>query len=203
MLLLFVFNFDLSIAQLNNTSYNRCMFANPKDILEQVGISAGATVVDLGCGSGHYAMLAAKMVTQGETEGTEGKVYAIDVQKELLDRLQNEAKREHINNIHVVWGNFEKLNGTKLSDSTADVVIISNVLFQIEDRVSFVKEVSRITKSGGRILVIDWAHARVGVSKALLLTRTQAEELFTGSGFEVTKEINAGAEHYGFILRKK
>lgn len=181
------------------------MFANPKHNLEQVGISPGATVVDLGCGSGHYALLAARMVEAGKTEGTEGKVYAVDVQKSLLDRVQAEAHRDHIHNIQVIWGNFEKPNGTKLPSQIADVVIVSNVLFQVEDKEGFVKEAHRILKPNARLLCIDWSDASggIGVSAKMLITRTQAEALFINNGFVLDAEIQAGAHHYGIIVRKK
>ena len=177
------------------------MFANPKSILEEMGISPGAIVVDLGCGAGAYSLAAAKIVgAQGEA----GKVYAIDVQKDLLDRLKVEAGREQVTNVEVVWGNFEKRNGSKLPDATADIVIVSNVIFQIEDHATFAQEVARVSKPSGRVLCIEWTDLPyVQTAGHHPLTKVAAQSLFEKAGFVLEKEINAGSHHYGLILRKK
>ena len=67
-------------------------------------------VADLGAGSGHYTLAAAKKV------GESGRVYAIEVQKDLLTRIKNLAQTEHINNVEVIWGDVENRGGTKLKD---------------------------------------------------------------------------------------
>ncbi len=179
------------------------MFADPKKILESVDLSPGATVVDLGSGVGHYSLAAAKLVAQGDTPDHEGKVYAVEVQKQLLDRLQADAQQQKIHNIHVIWGDLEKLRGTKLADGVADLAIISNVLFQLEQREVFSQEVSRIVKPRGRVLCIDWTSVPLGTPKTQQITKAQAIELFEKVGFALEKEIDAGGQHYGLILRKK
>lgn len=177
------------------------MFANPKSILEEMSISPGAIVVDLGSGSGAYALPAAKIVS---ANGEAGKVYAVDVQKDLLDRLKVEAGRENIKNIEVIWGNFEKLKGSTLPDHIADVVIISNVIFQIADHATFVQEISRIAKPSARVVSIEWTDLPfVVTAEHHPLTKIATQSLFEKAGFVLEKEINAGSHHYGLILRKK
>jgi len=178
------------------------MFANPQEILEKFGISPGTIVADLGAGTGHYALAASKMV---KGKDIDGKVYAIDVQKDLLDRLKNEANREQLTNLEIIWGNAEKVGGTKLRDDSVDVVIASNIFFQIEEKENFAKEIARILKSNGRLLFIDWSGASKGIGPHanMVVTESQAKDFFEKNGFAVERSVPAGSHHYGLVIRKK
>ncbi|MCU0660426.1 MAG: class I SAM-dependent methyltransferase [Candidatus Pacebacteria bacterium] len=173
------------------------MFANPETIIRQCALSEGMQVADLGAGSGAYAIAAARHVRGG-------KVYAVEVQKELLTRIQNEASHAHLTNIEILWGNIEKYGGTKLKDASMDFVIASNVLFQVEDRNAFVREISRVTKPGGRVLLVDWSDSfgGMGPSGEHVITKPIAESFFISEGFLVEKEVSAGAHHYGILFNK-
>jgi ubiquinone/menaquinone biosynthesis C-methylase UbiE len=176
------------------------MFANPKENLEKFGLSPGTIVADIGAGVGHYAITAAKMVN-----GMDGKVYAIDVQKELLEKLKNEAGRERLDNLEIIWGDAEKVGGTKLRDASVDVVLVSNMFFQVEDRVGFIKEISRILKPKGRLFFIDWSdsYGGIGPKSDAVVTESQAKGIFSENGFVVDKDVPVGSHHYGLVIRKK
>ncbi|MBI3633752.1 MAG: methyltransferase domain-containing protein, partial [Candidatus Vogelbacteria bacterium] len=126
-------------------------FANPHENLKNLEIKDGWKVADFGTGSGFYAIEAAKRVGEG------GKVYAIDVQKDLLTKLKNKAKGEHLSNLEVVWADIDEVGGTKMADLFLDGIIIANTLFQSENKLNVVKEAARILRKGGEVLVSDWA----------------------------------------------
>src|SRR3989344_2163354 len=126
------------------------MFTDPIQNLKQFGLREDMVVADLGAGTGFYSIAAAHMVPKG-------KVYAVEVQKDFVTTIRNKAKESHVNNLEVLWGNIEKLGGTKIGDRIVDAVIASNVIFQIEDRDTFIKEVKRILKPQGMLLVVDWS----------------------------------------------
>ncbi len=155
-------------------------------------------VADLGTGSGFYAIEAAKSVSPN------GKVYAVDIQKDLLDRLRSEANRAHVRNIDVVCGDLEKLGGTKIREASVDRVIAANILFMIDDKKIFINEIKRILKQNGRLLLVDWSgsFSQMGPHPERVIYKDKAAKLFTDSGFAVEKEISAGSHHYGMILRK-
>lgn len=178
------------------------MFANPQENLEKFGLSPGSIVADLGAGSGHYVFAAAKMVKGMEMDG---KVYAIDIQKDLLDKIKNEANREQLTNIEIIWGNAEKIGGTKLRDASADVVIASNIFFQVEDRETFAKEISRILKKNGRLFFIDWSDSfgGIGPKTDAVVTESQAKTFFENNGFVIERNVQVGSHHYGLVIRKK
>ncbi|MEO8637734.1 MAG: methyltransferase domain-containing protein [Candidatus Taylorbacteria bacterium] len=174
------------------------MFSDPKHNIEQLNLDPGMVVADVGSGSGHYSLEAAKIV------GDKGKVYAIDVQKDLLARLKSHAVAEHLHNIEVIWGNAEKPGGTRVKDAFVDFVFVSNILFQVEDKKTFAKEIKRIVKTNGRVLVVDWADSfgGMGPQREHVVTEAKAKELFLSEGLAFERGIQAGAHHYGLVFRK-
>jgi ubiquinone/menaquinone biosynthesis C-methylase UbiE len=173
------------------------MFSDPASNVEKFLLHSGMVIGDLGSGSGHYSLLCAKAV------GDTGKVYSVDIQKDLLMRLKNEATKLHQNNIEVIWGDLEKIGGTKIRDNTLDGAVVSNILFQVKDKDTFTKEVRRILKPGGRVFIIDWADSFGGMGPVAseVFSIEKTKELFS-NGFSVEKEFEAGAHHYGIIFKK-
>jgi ubiquinone/menaquinone biosynthesis C-methylase UbiE len=155
-------------------------------------------VADFGAGTGFYSLAAAQKV------GEEGKVFAIDVQKELLDKIKINANSQQILNIEIIWGDIEKLGGTNLQDESVDAVIVANLIFQLEDKKSAIEEIKRILRTKGRVLVVDWTDSFEGMGPQpdKIITESSAKELFMNQGFEYEKSIEAGDNHYGIILRK-
>ena len=174
------------------------MFADPRHNIEQLGISDGAIVADFGSGSGFYSLEAALAVAPS------GKVYAVDVQRELLERLKEEAKEHHIRNIEIIVGDLEKLGGSKLREGSCDVVIASNILFMIGDKKNFLLEARRVLKPKGRLLGIDWAasFSQMGPQPTHVFYKDDAMKLCKELGFVFDREIHTGAQHYGIIFRK-
>ncbi|HQU08067.1 MAG: hypothetical protein B7X04_03580 [Parcubacteria group bacterium 21-54-25] len=171
-------------------------FTDPKTAAQRLGLRVGMKVGDFGVGSGHYTLAVAPLV------GTEGRVYAIDVQQDVLTRVRGLAEERHILNIETVWGNFEKAFGTKLRDHVLDAAILSNTLFQLDDRSTAIIEIKRTLVSGGRLLVIDWAGTYSGMGPAAdrLIPAHDAEALFIGAGFHKVESFAAGPHHYGIIF---
>jgi len=169
------------------------MFSDPALNIAKLGLADGMKVVDIGAGSGFYSLEAARRV------GHAGRVYAVDVQKELLERLRSVAAAQGIRNIEAVWGDAEKIGGTKLREAVADRVIVSNILFQAKKRDDLVLEVKRLLKPGGRVLVIDWSQSSpMGPAKPVSAEETQT--LFEKDGFRLDQAFGAGEHHYGFVF---
>ncbi len=171
-------------------------FSDPHDNVLQLGLRDGMKVADLGSGVGHHAISAAHVV------GPEGRVYAVDVQEDVLVHLADTAKRRGLKNMETVWGNIEKVGGTKLKEKSMDAVMLANTLFQLEDIQTAVTEIKRILKTGGRLLVIDWAgsYGGIGPAEQHVVSEHRAEELFIGAGFHKLKAFRSGAHHYSIVF---
>ncbi|QQR82507.1 methyltransferase domain-containing protein [Candidatus Campbellbacteria bacterium] len=174
------------------------MFARPEKIIEQFQLGEGMHVADLGVGSGVYTFAAARDV------GKDGVVYACDLQKELVQKVHAEARHAGFSNVHTMWVDLEEERGTTLADASVHAVIVSTILFQIEHKERFLKEVFRITRPGGKILIVDWndSYGGIGPHAAHILKRHTAQTLAESAGFVFEKDIDAGSHHYGMILRK-
>ncbi len=173
------------------------MFADPQKNIAELGVTTGMKVVDLGAGSGFYSIEAAKKV------GGSGMVYAVDVQQDLLNKIKSSGALVGVKNIEVIWGNIEKIGGTKIREALVDRAILSNTLFQVapEDRDNLALEAKRILKSGGKLMVVDWM-AGSPMSPKNVIPRLLAEGIFQKAGFQLEKGFDAGAHHYGIIFKK-
>ena len=175
------------------------MFSDPQKILEQFKLNTGRAVADIGSGGGYYAITAAKMV------GPMGRVYAIDILKDMLQKVKNEAIRNQLYNVEALWGNAEKLGGTRLADATVDVVLVCNSLFLVEDKNTFALEVKRILRPEGKVLLVDWkdSYGGMGPQPSHVVLPETARALFEKAGFEFERELkDAGEHHYGIIFKR-
>ncbi|MEK7156799.1 MAG: methyltransferase domain-containing protein [Patescibacteria group bacterium] len=172
-------------------------FAHPKRNVAALGIEPGMSVADFGSGSGIYVLHIAEALENS------GRVYAIDVQRDLLRRVKNEANRRGFKNVDIIWTDLEHPGSSKLADKTLDLVLISNLLFQIENKAAVLTEAGRVLKPAGRLAIIDWAESFGGLGplKNDVVPEEKARELAKQSGFELQREFPAGAHHYGLIFR--
>lgn len=173
------------------------MFTDPVKNSKAFNLREDMIVADLGAGTGSYTIPVAKLVPMG-------KVYVVEIQKDFLATVADKVKEEHLNNVEYIWGDIEKIGGTKLKDSILDAVVVSNVLFQIEDKNKFLEEIKRILKPGGRVFLIDWSDSSFVVSPNIskIISENNAREMFEDKGFIWERSIDAGKHHYGIIFTK-
>ncbi len=175
------------------------MIDDPKRIVKDFMVREGSVVADLGVGYGYYAYALSEAV------GEHGKVFAVDIQKNLLERLKKESDEKGIKNIEIIWGDVEIVGGTKLRADSVDAVIVVNVLFQVESRAGLVSEAARILKTGGKLLLVDWSESfgSMGPQPNMVVDEATARRIFETNTFEFQKNINAGEHHYGMVFVKR
>jgi len=178
-------------------------FAHPRRNVGVLGVEPGMSVADFGSGSGAYVLAIAERL-----EGA-GHVYAIDVQRDLLQRIKNEAHRRGFKNVEVIWADLERPGASKIVDRHLDFVLISNLLFQVENKVAVLVEAERILRPNGRLAIIDWSdpalsnesQRRVGPHRDHVISKSSVVELAESAGFELQREFPAGAHHYGLVFK--
>ena len=145
--------------------FKRWLDKNASHVLSAVGVEEGKAVLDLGCGSGTYTIPAAKLV------GDDGRVYALDVSRKALDRMEEKAEREGLKNIVRIDSSAgEKI---PLEDETVDVMLLIDVLQEIDDRSALFDEAYRILRQGGVVIVY-----------AMHIQAEEVEKLATSKGLD-------------------
>lgn len=155
-------------------------------------------VADFGAGSGAYTFALADMLAGGH-------VYAVDVQRDLLRRIHNEAQRRNLANVSVLWGDVEAAEGSKLSPQSCDRVLMSNVLFQTKDKHAGAFEACRVLRPTGKLIVIDWEDPslhgeRIGPAAKSIFPKEAAIGLLRDTGLMLEREFSAGRHHYGLVF---
>ncbi|MFN7088336.1 MAG: class I SAM-dependent methyltransferase [Candidatus Paceibacteria bacterium] len=171
-------------------------FLDPKNVLSQVPISTGSVVADFGAGSGYFTIEAAKRANPGT-------VYAIDIMEEPLENINSKAQTLGLNNVKTIRADLEKVGNLQLDNGVCDLVIVSNILFQVKNRTALMREAQRVLKKEGFLLLIEWVPEKMLYSKGLKpIGADEARKLAETAGFVFEKSIDAGTYHYGFLFKR-
>jgi len=173
-------------------------FTNPDDNVAHLGLREGDRVAIFGSGVGGHSFAACRAMNNT------GLIHAIDVRKDMLEKLTTESRANNCSIIKTVHANIEEEGKTGIQDHALNAVIIPNTLFSYEDHVGILKEASRIVVPTGKILVIDWkdSYGGMGPQAENLITEQQAVEFAKEAGLKVLDTFTAGGQHYGLVLGK-
>jgi len=168
-------------------------FLNPQEVLSELKIEGQMIAADFGSGSGGWAIPLAKRLKFG-------KVYAIDILEEPLSALKSKAEIQRVYNIETISSNVEK--GVKIPDLSCDLVLLTNLLFQVEDKKRVLTEAKRVLKKEGKILVVDWFPQAPQGPKEGRISAKEVKEMAKDLNLKLEKEFQAGIFHYGLIFSK-
>ena len=119
----------------------------PDKALDALGTLTGATVADVGAGSGYFTVRLASRV------GSKGRVYANDVQPEMLKMLGARLARERIANVTLVQG---ALDDPRLPASSLDVVLMVDVYHEFSEPQKMLRAIRAALKPGGRLVLLEY-----------------------------------------------
>ncbi len=174
-------------------------FINPEKVLFKAGLISGQTMADLGSGSGHYAIAAAKVV------GGNGRVYAADILDSSLNHLVADARVQLIRNIETVKADFEQAKSLdQIPEGSCDVVLLANVFHQIKNTQNLLGQVYRILKTQGKLLVIEWNDSRspFGPKAELRISESEVNKLISAAGLKYDKHLETDQYHYALTFIK-
>jgi predicted methyltransferase len=126
---------------------DRAEWQKPEQIMDALSIADGATVADIGAGAGWFTIRLARRV------GPNGLVYAQDVQRQMLDAIRRRVDREGLRNVVTRLGEGSRPN---LPARALDAVLVVDVYPEVEDRVTFLRNLASALKPGGRIGIVNY-----------------------------------------------
>jgi arsenite methyltransferase len=127
--------------------FNRDQWQQPQQVVAALKLRAGDHVADLGSGSGYFTFYLAKAV------GPTGKVYAVDIDREMLDRVAKRAKEKTAGTVQTV---LAKTDDPRLPAAGVDLVFTANVYHHIENRIAYFARLKQVLRANGRLAVIDF-----------------------------------------------
>ena len=165
-----------------------------------VGPPAGGTIADVGAGSGFMAELFSDLVGPG------GKVYAVDINPKLLERIAARATEQGRGNIETVLGTDTSI---ELPPNSVDIVFICDTYHHFEFPQRSLQSIHRALRPGGQIVLVDFRRIP-GVSEEWMLNHVRAgEETFadeiTAAGFQLVNDHDVSflTDNYVLRFRKK
>lgn len=156
-------------------------------LFEIAEIEEGTKVADIGCHEGYLSIHLANTV------GSSGRVYAVDVRDDRLDRLKEHLNNRNLNNVSVILGDYDN---PKLPTNTLDVVIIMDTYHEMTDYEIILDHVYKSLKPGGKLIILEKLKNRVKngsrreQTNAHTLGPKYVKREMKDANFEIVKQIN-------------
>jgi arsenite methyltransferase len=154
-------------ARLKQCAYegiSRDDWQQPQKLIGALNIQPGAVIADLGSGSGYFTFRLAEAVGAG------GKVYAVDIDPDMIGLVTKTAKEKSIRNIEPI---LAKPDNPLLPKAAVDLIFTSNTYHHIDDRIRYFSNLRQFLRPGGRIAIIEFD--RRGWLQGLLRHYTPSE----------------------------
>ena len=138
-----------SCARLKQFAYegfNRDSWQQPDKVIATLNLHPGEVVADLGSGGGYFTFKLARAVAPS------GKVYAVDVDKDMIELIAKRLKEESGNNVETI---LATATDPLLPQTGVDLIFTVNTYHHIADRLAYFANVRKYLRPGGRIAIID------------------------------------------------
>jgi ubiquinone/menaquinone biosynthesis C-methylase UbiE len=125
----------------------RRAWLSPAEVLAAMAFDSGLTIADVGAGTGYFSLPLAQAV------GSQGKIYAVDAQDDMLSLLRQKLNEGSFSNVELIHA---EADDTTLPTGSCDLFFAANVWHEFDDRGAVLRESARVLKAGGRIAILDW-----------------------------------------------
>jgi ubiquinone/menaquinone biosynthesis C-methylase UbiE len=172
-------------------------FFVPEKILATLGLNNQTNdVAEFGCGYGTFTISAAKII--------KGKIYALDIEPDMIRTTDEEAKKNGLNNVQAVIRDF-MAEGSGLPDGSMDYVMLFNIL-HLKKPMILISEAKRILKEGGKLGIIHWNYDPTTPRGPSMDIRPKPEQCIKwaeSADFKFIGRHELKPYHYGLVLEKE
>ena len=155
---------------------------NTTQLLKNLAVQPGMSIADIGAGSGYHSTLLSKMVGNG-------KVYAVDVEREMIAYLNERIKREGKKNIIPVLGTEKKVS---LPANSMDMMLLVDVYHEFSYPYEMALSMLEALKPGGKLVLVEFRaeDPNVPIKAIHKMSQQQAVKEFKAAGFSFEKNIS-------------
>ena len=155
----------------------------PSQVLEQLKLEPGMTVVDFGCGNGFYTIPMAKMVAP------EGKVIGVDIQPEMIQMLKERAAVAAVDNIEPILSTEKD---TKLPANVVDVLILVDVYHEFSFPAPMLAGIRQSLKDDGVVALLEYRaeDPTVPIKPLHKMSKKQILKEYQANGFKLVREFD-------------
>lgn len=167
----------------------------PDLALDAIGIRTGMTVADVGAGTGYMSLRMARRV------GGSGKVYANDLQPEMLQKLRSNSQREKLSNVETVLGTE---TDPRLPSNAIDLVLLVDVYHEFSHPQAMLDKIRESLKPDGRLVLLEYRKEDPAIpirpehKMSVVEVRTEVE----AEGFKLDKVFEKLPRQHIIIFRK-
>lgn len=169
----------------------------PAKLLPLLKLKAGDAVADIGAGSGYYSFRLAPLV------GDKGKIYAVDIQPEMLALIRLRAKAQKVTNVVPVGGT---VTDPKLPENGVDLILMVDVYHEFDHPYEMTEAMLKSLKPGGRIAFVEFRMEDENVPIKLVHKMTEKQVLREMAIFPQLKHVKTHADlpwQHVIIFEKK
>lgn len=152
-------------------------------LLKALQIEPAQTVCDLGCGNGFYTLRLAKLV------GPQGLVWAVDIQPEMLELLDERAKTRGVTNLKPTLGGPISPN---LPDGEIDLLLLVDVYHEFSHPEQMLAEIRASLKPKGRVALVEYRmeDKEVPIKRLHKMSQRQVMKEYTANGFKLVGQYD-------------
>ena len=165
-------------------SEDRDQYQKPRQVIDALNLKPGLAVADLGSGSGYFTRRFIEAVTET------GKVYAVDVEPEMLKYAEESVV--HMHRSYTAEFILARPDNPKLPYGSIDLLFLCNTYHHLEERAKYFSDTKSSLKPGGRVAIIDFYNdersGELGFSKQHLVPRETVIAELTKAGYKFVRE---------------
>jgi precorrin-6B methylase 2 len=175
---------------------SRASEERPDLLLRELALAPGMTVADVGAGTGYYTWQMARQV------GEKGRVYAVDVQPEMISLLDQQMKQRGIGNVTSLLGT---VRDTKLPPAAIDLAIMVDVYHELEYPSEVMDSLVCALKTGGRVVFVEYRaeDPAVQIKPLHKMSEQQVRREATAHGLAWERTITSLPIQHAIVFRKK